>query len=120
MRVISAEMPRSCGTVCLPLLSLYSVANRSILAAPNTAEDASNAANQCLAQDPTGGVFTPSGTASSINTASATRSSSGTASGTPSSGSSGSTSGAIPVLGRENWAVGIVVGLMVGGMGALI
>lgn len=86
--------------------------------APNTAQDASDAANACLAQDPAGGVFTPSGTAPS--TASATRSASQTSA--PAASSSGATSGSVARFSAQGgWAVGVgVVGLVLGGVAVLV
>nr|ADE10078.1 glyco hydro 72 [Tremella fuciformis] len=76
---------------------------------PNTAQDASAAASSCLAQEPSGGVFTPS--ASSAQTASSTGSS-GSA-----SASSSSKSGSATSVGVNGLAVGLsLVGVLVGGL----
>ena len=53
---------------------------RRLTKEPNTAQDASDAATKCLAQVPSGGVFTPSPTASSTPTGTNTGASSESAS----------------------------------------
>ncbi|GHJ88206.1 hypothetical protein NliqN6_4608 [Naganishia liquefaciens] len=85
---------------------------------PNTAQDASDAANACLAEDPAGGVFTPSGTAPSTVSATGT----GTQTSAAAATSSGATSGALPQVGlREGWAVGVgMVAVVLGGMAVLV
>ncbi|KAJ9103607.1 hypothetical protein QFC20_004763 [Naganishia adeliensis] len=93
---------------------------------PNTARDATDAANQCLAQDPAGGVFTPSGTApvstaSATGTASRTGGATGAASAAASSGAS--SAGVVQVTRGMGWAIGtglVTVGLLLGGTSALI
>ncbi|EIW66984.1 1,3-beta-glucanosyltransferase [Tremella mesenterica] len=83
---------------------------------PNTAQDASTAAQSCLAQQPSGGVYTISAS-SSVPTGSTTASGSGSSS-TPSSSSGSSSSSAIRSSGT-GWTVlfgltGVLLGVVLG------
>ncbi|KAI5449931.1 1,3-beta-glucanosyltransferase [Naganishia albida] len=92
---------------------------------PNTAQDASDAANACLAQDPVGGVFTPTGTAPvSTGSATGTASRTGAATGGASAAaSSGATSAGVQLYRGFGWVAGsglVTFGLLLGGTSALM
>ncbi|ORX38966.1 putative 1,3-beta-glucanosyltransferase [Kockovaella imperatae] len=82
--------------------------------APNTPQDASSAAESCLAAEPSGGVFTPSATTSSVQNT-------GTSSSSPSPSRSGSAGLRVKLGGggMESWFVGIA-GAILGGTYLLI
>ncbi|ORY25518.1 putative 1,3-beta-glucanosyltransferase [Naematelia encephala] len=84
---------------------------------PNTGQDASTAASQCLAQIPSGGVFTPTPSATGSQTAPQTGSSSqsASASASASSSASGAASRGAELVGSR-----AVVGLVLGFIGVTI
>ncbi|OCF34149.1 1,3-beta-glucanosyltransferase [Kwoniella heveanensis BCC8398] len=85
---------------------------------PNTASDASSAAQQCLSSEPSGGVFTPTASSSGAsNTGTASGSSTSPASSSGSSSGGSNNSGALPSLniGAGAGALGLM-GAVVGGL----
>lgn len=124
--MISAETQQPYGRVST-LLSLLAGRTQLIglIPAPNTAQDASDAANACLAQDPVGGVFTPTGTAPvSTGSATGTASRTGAATGGASAAaSSGATSAGVQLYRGFGWVAGsglVTFGFLLGGTSALM
>ncbi|WWC97763.1 hypothetical protein V866_004649 [Kwoniella sp. B9012] len=86
---------------------------------PNTAEDASSSASQCLSSEPSGGVFTPSpvsssGASSTSSSATGSRSASGTAP-AGSNGGGASSGASVALSGSVLMSVAGVMGAVVGG-----
>ncbi|WWC91420.1 uncharacterized protein L201_006366 [Kwoniella dendrophila CBS 6074] len=92
---------------------------------PNTAQDASSAASQCLSSEPSGGVFTPSavagGSSSSKTSASPSGSKTSGSSASGSSNSSSASSGEPRTISSAAWfgVIGLVGAIVGGGLAVL-